>query len=68
LDDYIGNYSDAPRDGSALTGRSDKKVLRGGSWNGYPALCRSAFRVSNVAGFDYYLGGFRVVCGAAWTL
>jgi formylglycine-generating enzyme required for sulfatase activity len=67
LDDYIDNYSDAPRDGSALTGRSDVKLLRGGSWDNYPATCRSAYRLD---GLGIYYGniGFRVVCsGAART-
>jgi formylglycine-generating enzyme required for sulfatase activity len=67
LDDYIGNYSDAPRDGSALTGRSGKKVLRGGSWLNDPEYCRSAYRFYSAAGFDDGNVGFRVVCGAAWT-
>jgi formylglycine-generating enzyme required for sulfatase activity len=69
LDDYIDNYSDTLRDGSALTGRSDVKLLRGGSWSLNPRDCRSACRLNY-----FYLGdvintfGFRVVCsGAART-
>jgi len=69
LDDYIGNYSDAPKDGSALTGGSGyNKLLRGGSWVSNPENCRSASR-----NYSYFDGssnfiGFRVVCsGAART-
>jgi formylglycine-generating enzyme required for sulfatase activity len=68
LDDYIDNYSDAPRDGIALTGRSDVKLLRGGSWDDNPANCRSAYRNDyNLDHCNHYIG-FRVVCsGAART-
>ena len=68
FDDYINNYSDAPRDGSALTGRSDRKLLRGGSWGNCPGFCRSAFRGFKVAAEANNGNGFRVVCsGAART-
>ncbi|MBD2442445.1 SUMF1/EgtB/PvdO family nonheme iron enzyme [Dolichospermum sp. FACHB-1091] len=67
LDDYIDNYSDAPKDGSALTGRSSYNMLRGGSWFFLPRFCRSASR--HVFPWDVrdyvILGsqfGFRVVC------
>jgi len=67
-DDSINSYNNAPTDGSALTGRSSTKLLRGGSWNDHPGNCRSAYR------YGYYLDGngsnlgFRVVCsGAART-
>jgi formylglycine-generating enzyme required for sulfatase activity/tRNA A-37 threonylcarbamoyl transferase component Bud32 len=66
FDDYIDSYSDAPKDGSALTGRSNEKVLRSGSWGIHPNYCRSASRLYLAAGSDD-AGGFRVVCGAAWT-
>ncbi|MBD2143800.1 formylglycine-generating enzyme family protein [Sphaerospermopsis sp. FACHB-1194] len=71
-DDWHNNYENAPADGSAwISGESNnnKKVLRGGSWHYNPEYCRSARRGSYVAGFDLdHFGGFRVVCGAAWTL
>ncbi|MEO1744728.1 MAG: formylglycine-generating enzyme family protein [Cyanobacteria bacterium J06629_9] len=65
LDDYHNNYEEAPTDGStwlSSSERKSRKVLRGGSWFGYPENCRSAYR--------YYYGpdlrdnhlGFRVVC------
>ncbi|MDM3846897.1 MAG: bifunctional serine/threonine-protein kinase/formylglycine-generating enzyme family protein [Aphanizomenon gracile PMC638.10] len=67
LDDYIDNYSDAPRDGSALTGRSDVKLLRGGSWFNAPGACRSACRDLDLLDGDLNIG-FRVACsGAART-
>jgi formylglycine-generating enzyme required for sulfatase activity len=68
LDDYIDNYSDALKDGSALTGGSSTKLLRGGSWGYLPEYCRSAFRLlNNLDSYDNSVG-FRVVCsGAART-
>jgi formylglycine-generating enzyme required for sulfatase activity len=67
-DDYINSYNNAPTDGSALTGRSSTKLLRGGSWYSLPGNCRSAYRT--IYFLDNYFGliGFRVVCsGAART-
>ena len=67
-DDWHDNYIDAPKDSSVWTSRSgNNKLLRGGSWNSFPAICRSAFR--NDFFLDgYYNIGFRVVCsGAART-
>ncbi|MFM6603661.1 MAG: formylglycine-generating enzyme family protein, partial [Dolichospermum sp.] len=66
-DDWHNNYIDAPTDGSVWTGLStglsnDMKVLRGGSWNYYPVLCRSASRNWDNAKFNYNNFGFRVVC------
>jgi formylglycine-generating enzyme required for sulfatase activity len=66
-DDWQENYIIAPLNGSASISQSTRKVLRGGSWLYAPVLCRSAYRNYNDAGFVYYNGGFRVVCGAAWT-
>ena len=68
LDDYIDNYSNAPTDGSALTGRSSTKLLRGGSWFGNPEGCRSADRLDLILDINDFDIGFRVVCsGAART-
>ncbi|MDB9451919.1 bifunctional serine/threonine-protein kinase/formylglycine-generating enzyme family protein [Dolichospermum circinale] len=68
FDDYIDNYSDAPKDGSALTGRSSIKLLRCGSCYGNPAHCRSACRDHYTLDNDHHDIGFRVVCsGAART-
>jgi formylglycine-generating enzyme required for sulfatase activity len=68
LDDWVDNYNNAPTNGSAVTRLSNPKLLRGGSWGSNPVHCRSAFRSFNDAGFVNYGYGFRVVCGAAWTL
>jgi formylglycine-generating enzyme required for sulfatase activity len=69
-DDWHNNYEDAPTDGSAWISDESKsdKLLRGGSWNSNPENCRSAYRNYLVAGFAFNSNGFRVVCGAAWTL
>ncbi|MDB9490520.1 formylglycine-generating enzyme family protein [Dolichospermum circinale CS-534/05] len=70
-DDWHNSYEGAPTDSSAWTSdesNSDKKLLRGGSWSDYPDYCRSAYRIYLDAGFDSSINGFRVVCGAAWTL
>ncbi|MDB9308504.1 bifunctional serine/threonine-protein kinase/formylglycine-generating enzyme family protein [Aphanizomenon sp. CS-733/32] len=66
-DDWQENYINPPINGSALTSRSYRKMLRGGSWLYNPDYCRSAYRYYVDAGFDSRLNGFRVVCGAAWT-
>jgi formylglycine-generating enzyme required for sulfatase activity len=67
-DDWNENYINAPINGSALISRSDKKTLRGGSWNFNPAHCRSAYRYYVILDYHNYGIGFRVVCsGAART-
>ncbi|MFM6343985.1 MAG: formylglycine-generating enzyme family protein [Dolichospermum sp.] len=63
-DDWHDNYEGAPIDGSAWISLSNRKVLRGGSWNYYPVLCRSASRNWDNAKFNYNNFGFRVVCDA----
>ncbi|MEC4854187.1 MAG: formylglycine-generating enzyme family protein, partial [Jaaginema sp. PMC 1079.18] len=57
------NYNNAPRDGSAwLTEtKTPKRVLRGGSWNTGPKLCRSAYRSCFDPQGSLYDIGFRVV-------
>ncbi len=73
LDDWHDNYEGAPTDGSPWFEQNDhlyqktgRAVLRGGSWNHPPEMCRSAYRkfLVNDAGrnYVYYLYGFRVVC------
>ncbi|MEO0970769.1 MAG: formylglycine-generating enzyme family protein [Cyanobacteria bacterium J06639_18] len=69
LDDWHENYKGAPTDGTAWTinendNRSHSKVLRGGSWDINPELCRSARRHLIIPDLrlDY---GFRVVCAKA---
>jgi formylglycine-generating enzyme required for sulfatase activity len=70
-DDWHSDYEGAPTDGSAWLSSeesSDRKLLRGGSWNDNPEDCRSAYRhYYNLDYFNYAIG-FRVVCsGAART-
>ena len=62
FDDYINNYNATPKDGSALTRRSKRKILRGGSWYRNPDNCRSADR--NNSSIAYSGLGFRVLCVA----
>jgi formylglycine-generating enzyme required for sulfatase activity len=68
LDDWHGDYTGAPEDGSAWMNKKPEmqssKVLRGGSWFDLPRWCRSAPRydlVSDVA--DDFIG-FRLVCSS----
>ncbi|MFM5890873.1 MAG: formylglycine-generating enzyme family protein, partial [Dolichospermum sp.] len=68
FDNWVDNYNNAPTNGSAVTSSSNDRVRRGGSWDDNPEYCRSAYRYYNDAGFDFLNNGFRVVCGAAWTL
>ena len=67
LDDWHENYQGAPTDGSAWVVNNDNhyQVLRGGSWDGYPVLCRSAFRDYNYPVSAFNDIGLRVVCGVA---
>ncbi|MTJ20147.1 SUMF1/EgtB/PvdOfamily nonheme iron enzyme [Dolichospermum sp. UHCC 0352] len=69
-DDWQENYIDAPINGSALIGRSNIVMLRGGSCFNNPENCRSASRYYNNLDdpYDPFDTGFRVVCsGAART-
>jgi formylglycine-generating enzyme required for sulfatase activity len=58
------NYRGALTDGSAwLSDQNDiTRVLRGGSWYGYPRNCRSATRLNNTPDNRLINVGFRVVC------
>ncbi|MBF2027084.1 MAG: formylglycine-generating enzyme family protein [Oscillatoriales cyanobacterium C42_A2020_001] len=57
------SYVNAPTDGSAwlVDSHETQRVLRGGSWNGGPRTCRSAFRSRSSAESNLYDIGFRVV-------
>ncbi len=60
-DKYHRNYEGAPTDGSAWTsGRTQSRILRGGSWYDVPQNCRPAAR--NVGGRElrYQTVGFRL--------
>ena len=62
-DDWHKNYQDASTDDRAwLSGFGSRKVLRGGSWNYDPSLCRSAYRYDSSQGYRFSYFGFRVVC------
>ena len=63
--DYLhGRYVGAPTNGQAwLDGGDDTcRVIRGGSWNKSPALCRSASRHYISPAFRGINFGFRIVC------
>ncbi len=75
LDDWHDNYKGAPTDASPwfnnnnLYQKSDKYLLRGGSWVSSPSFCRCAFRDLSWAGHDPINNvlGFRVVCAFGRT-
>ena len=57
-DDWHNNYINAPKDGSAwISQSSNKKVIRGGSWDYNSRYCRCASRNYTFVDFN----GFRVV-------
>ncbi|MDB9384014.1 formylglycine-generating enzyme family protein [Nodularia spumigena CS-584] len=71
-DHWHENYKGAPNNGSAwLTKNNDNdnqsRLLRGGSWDGNPGNCRSAYRGSSDPDYRSYYVGFRVVVSAART-
>ncbi len=63
-DPWHENYNSAPTDGSVWEsgGDTQSRLLRGGSWQSTPWLCRSAFRNQNLPNTRYNDFGFRVVC------
>jgi formylglycine-generating enzyme required for sulfatase activity len=65
LDYWHGNYKGAPADGSAwISGGDDNVVTRGGSFDTFPAYCRSASRqLQTPERYSRYCTiGFRLVC------
>ena len=60
-DCYNDSYAGAPTDSSAVK-VSDCKlhILRGGAWNYYPQLLRSAYRYASAPGVRVENAGFRV--------
>jgi formylglycine-generating enzyme required for sulfatase activity len=62
-DIWHDSYNGAPTDGSAwLSGENQSKhILRGGSWNDFVQLCRSANRSRSNLDFRYNFFGFRFV-------
>jgi formylglycine-generating enzyme required for sulfatase activity len=60
-DCYKPSYEGAPADGSPVTAPNcDLHILRGGSWNYYPQLLRSAYRYATVGSVRLNYTGFRV--------
>ncbi len=67
-DNWHDNYEGAPTNGSAwLSGISNTKVVRGGSWINAPHYCRSACRFDLTRADRLSNLGFRVVCVAGST-
>ena len=66
-DHWHSNYDGAPTDGSAWQEGEDlsTRVRRGGSWNVYPRVCRSACRYYYFPGDRNSYYGFRVCCTAS---
>jgi formylglycine-generating enzyme required for sulfatase activity len=67
-DNWHSNYKFAPTDGSASLGiekNTNIRMLRGGSWDYLPELCRSACRINRNLDNHYGTVGFRVVCSGA---
>jgi formylglycine-generating enzyme required for sulfatase activity len=72
--DYWYDYEDAANDGRAWVGSeanqiinkykisANSKLLRGGSWLGFPRFCRSACRFNNRPDVRLNTIGFRVCC------
>lgn len=60
-DCYKDSYAGAPTDGSAVTSSNCQlNLLRGGAWNYYPQLLRSAYRYASAPGIRTENMGFRV--------
>jgi len=66
-DYWHDNYQGAPLNGSAWlnSGNEEYRILRGGSWDCFPHLCRSASRFSENPTITDKEFGFRVVCSFA---
>ena len=60
-DCYKDSYAGAPTDGSAVKASNCKlNILRGGAWNYYPQLLRSAYRYASAPTVRVENAGFRV--------
>jgi formylglycine-generating enzyme required for sulfatase activity len=71
LDHLHESYSGAPTDGSAWVENGNSsfgsyfRVLRGGSWLGYPKDCRSASRTRFIPTYGFIISGFRIVMSSS---
>jgi formylglycine-generating enzyme required for sulfatase activity len=67
-EDHYGYYEYVPKDGRSRINETAEidadRVLRGGSWNDNPQLCRSAYRLTYSASGADDLIGFRVACAS----
>jgi formylglycine-generating enzyme required for sulfatase activity len=62
LDDWVDNYNETPRDGTAYKHESsERKVVRGGSWNYDGYFTRSAYRDDWYPDVRYISRGFRIL-------
>jgi formylglycine-generating enzyme required for sulfatase activity len=60
-DCYRDSYQGAPTDGSAVLARNcELRILRGGSWNYFPQLLRSAYRYATAPEVRLDMAGLRV--------
>lgn len=59
--DWLGEYPSEPQTNPKGPSTGTVRVLRGGSWYGYAAYCRSAFRDSRDPTAQYDDFGFRIV-------
>ena len=60
-DCYRDSYRSAPNDGSPVAARDcSLRILRGGSWNYYPQLLRSAYRYATAPEVRLDIVGLRV--------
>jgi sulfatase modifying factor 1 len=60
-DCYVGDYHEAPDDGSPVTTENcNLHVVRGGSWHSNPRYVRAAFRGFNAPGDRNFSVGFRL--------
>lgn len=70
-DHWHKNYQGAPKDESVWMRDNAveraERLLRGGSWDYGPGLCRSAYRDKFRADYTYQSVGFRLVCPFPWT-
>lgn len=57
-------YQNIPEHLAELLEEDRARILRGGSWDIYPAYCRSAYRIRVNPGYRYLFYGFRVACGS----
>ncbi|MGD0089135.1 MAG: formylglycine-generating enzyme family protein [Planctomycetota bacterium] len=62
--DWYGEYPDGAATDPAGPATGNMRVLRGGSWNDCPLVCRSAYRCRDDPGGRSSFYGFRVVLAA----